>query len=64
MAKKNVTVTFEADPIIALALAQFVKRIGWDEIEVNAQDKHEAYQIKDGIYIIQNALAEAGYSPR
>ncbi|HEB56623.1 MAG TPA: hypothetical protein ENI98_10025 [Gammaproteobacteria bacterium] len=48
----------------ALALAQFVKRIGFQEMRDNAQDDKEAYEIRDAITTLQNALNNAGYSPR
>ena len=48
----------------AMALAQFVKRVGWQEIRQNAVDDDEAYLIRDGIGSLQNALAEKGFAPR
>lgn len=48
----------------ALALAQFVKRVGWQEIRVNAVDDDEAYLIRDAIAKLQTALADSGFSPR
>ena len=48
----------------ALALAQFVKRVGWQEMRANAVDDDETYLIRDGINKLQEALADAGFSPR
>lgn len=48
----------------ALALAQLVKRIGWTEMRQNAVDDGEAYEMRDALGVLANALAEAGYSPR
>ena len=48
----------------ALALAQFVKRVGWSEFRANAADDEEAYEIRAAIDALQKALADAGFSPR
>ena len=48
----------------ALALAQFVKRVGWSEFRNNAVDDDEAYAIRDAVDQVMKALAEAGYAPR
>lgn len=48
----------------ALALAQFVKRVGWSEIRGNAVDDDEAYTMRDALGFLARALAEAGYAPR
>jgi len=47
-----------------LALAQFVKRVGWNEIRANAVNDDEAYLIRDSISELQDALARIGYAPR
>lgn len=47
-----------------LALAQFVKRVGWSEIRQNAVDDEEAYLMRDAINELQRALARQGYNPR
>lgn len=47
-----------------LALAQFVKRVGWNEIRVNAVNDDEAYLMRDSISELQDALARIGYAPR
>ena len=49
---------------LALALAQFVKRVGWSEFRVNAVDDAEAYEIRAAVDALQRALAEAGFAPR
>jgi len=48
----------------ALALSQFVKRVGWQEFRANAVDDREAYLISDAVAVLQRALSEAGFSPR
>lgn len=61
---KPVTVTFELDDTTALALAQFVKRVGWSEMRGCAVSEQETYEIRDGINLLQRALADAGFAPR
>lgn len=46
------------------ALAEFVKRIGWQEIRSNAKDEDEAHAICAAIIAVQTALEDAGYKPR
>ena len=48
----------------AMALAQFVKRVGWNEIRVNAVNDDEAHLMRDAISKLQDALAGQGYAPR
>ncbi len=48
----------------ALALAQFMKRVGFQEWRQNAIEDDEAYLMRDGCGKIANALADVGYSPR
>jgi hypothetical protein len=59
-----IDVKFEIPDQEALALAQLMKRIGWNEIRGNAIDDDEAYLMRDAIYRLQQGLSEAGYSPR
>ncbi|MFL6970066.1 hypothetical protein ACJ6X8_27940 [Pseudomonas alvandae] len=47
-----------------LALAQFVKRLTWSDMRGCAKDDDEAYEIRDAVGKLQNALALAGYAPR
>ena len=60
----DVKVEFELTDAQALALAQFVKRVGWSEIRGNAVDDDEAYTMRDALGELAKALAEAGYAPR
>ncbi|SUB84228.1 Uncharacterised protein [Pragia fontium] len=48
----------------AWALAQLVKRLSWSELRACAVSDDEAYEIKDAVHQLQNALAEAGFAPR
>ena len=54
----------ELDNVEAMALAQFVKRIGWRELRQNAVDDEEAYLMQGSVSKLQNAMANAGYAPR
>ena len=60
----TVQIHLEIDSEQALALAQFVKRLGWSEIRANAVHDDEAYSMKSAIGELQKALSEAGFSPR
>ena len=48
----------------ALALAQFVKRVGWSEFRTNAVDDNEAATIRSAVDVLQTSLADVGYAPR
>lgn len=48
----------------AIALAQFVKRVGFAEMRSNAIDDFEAYVMRDAIDRLLIGLANAGFSPR
>ena len=56
-----VQIHFEIDYEKALALAQFVKRLGWSEIRANAANDDEAYCMKEAIGELQKALEETGF---
>ncbi|HCR2979593.1 DUF7706 family protein [Serratia marcescens] len=59
-----VAVTTELTQSQALALAQFVKRLTWSEIQACAVDENETYEMRDAVNLLQKSLAEAGFSPR
>ncbi|WP_211130649.1 DUF7706 family protein [Serratia surfactantfaciens] len=59
-----VTVTTELTQSQALALAQFVKRLTWSEIQACAVDEDETYEMRDAVNLLQKSLAEADFSPR
>ena len=46
------------------ALAQFLKRVGWDDIRKNSATETEAHEAQTGIERMSVALAEIGYNPR
>lgn len=48
----------------ALALAQFVKRVGFTDCRSNAVDTEEAYRMIRALGSLGNALAQAGWAPR
>lgn len=59
-----ITVEFKVSEKEALALAQFVKRIGFSEMSDKAAGSEEAYLMLYGINALQRGLAEAGFAPR
>ncbi len=48
----------------ALALAQFVKRVGFSEIRDCAANDNEAYEIRSALSKVREGLADAGFAPR
>lgn len=60
----TVKVTVELEPVTALALAQFVKRVSWGELRANAATNQEAYDMQDAMCKVQSALGEVGFAPR
>lgn len=61
---KSVQVCIELEPAVALALAQFTKRVGWLEIRQNAVDDDEAYEMRNALAAVADALKGVGYAPR
>lgn len=51
-------------PDQALALAQFVKRVGWDAMRECAVDENETYRIRSALEQLRKGLAEEGFAPR
>jgi hypothetical protein len=64
MSEPTIHVNLDLPPSVALALAQFVKRVTWTEMRGRAADDAEAYEIRAAIDTFQKALTEAGYAPR
>jgi hypothetical protein len=60
----DITLTVTLTESQALALAQFVKRVGWQEFRQNAVDDDEAYVIRDAIDVVAKALKNEGFAPR
>lgn len=48
----------------AMALAQFLKRVGFGEVRVNAVDDADAYKMMDSLSYVRDALKDAGFNPR
>lgn len=59
-----VTIKLELSDLHAQALAQFVKRVGWQEFRQNAVDDTEADEIRYALDQLQKALSDSGYAPR
>ena len=60
----SVELTVQLSELEAWDLAQFLKRVGFNEYRVNAQDNEEAYRMMYAAEKVRKTLAEAGYSPR
>ncbi len=60
----QVTITATLTDGQALALAQFLKRVGLDTYTGLAVDRDEAYVMLDAGELLRKALAEQGYAPR
>lgn len=58
------TITVELNDDLALALAQFCKRVCWTEMRICAVDDDEAYKIRAAIDALRDALAQQGWRPR
>lgn len=56
--------TVEMEDNEALALAQFLKRLGWNEMRINAVDEEETYTMRTALGKVQDALADEGFNPR
>ncbi len=59
-----IPVAFELEESQALALAQFVKRVGWSDIRQNAVSDDEAYTMRDALGELAKALRDSGFAPR
>lgn len=61
---ETITICCELPEDQALALAQFLKRVGYDAYRQCAVDEHEAYEMLFACDKLRRALAEQGYAPR
>lgn len=55
---------FDLTPAEAVALAQFLKRVGLDDYRRLAVDADEAWTMLEAGERVRKALADAGYAPR
>jgi dissimilatory sulfite reductase (desulfoviridin) alpha/beta subunit len=62
--KDSVSLQVDLTDEQALALAQFIKRVGWREFRGNAVDDAEAYTIRTALDLVREELADHGYAPR
>lgn len=60
----QVRIALDLPPGEALALAQFLKRVGLDDYRRLAIDADEAWTMLDAGERLRAALATAGYAPR
>ncbi|MDM5182215.1 hypothetical protein INH39_07585 [Massilia violaceinigra] len=49
---------------LAIALAEFLKRVGYDDYRTLAVDQQQAYEMRDAGEKVRAALADKGYAPR
>jgi hypothetical protein len=61
---KQVTITVEMPATQAYALAQFIKRVGWDEVRKNAVDDDDANNMNSAFVCVRKALDKEGIAPR
>lgn len=59
-----VTMLLELPMDQAEALAQLLKRQGWDDWRSNAKDDAEACRMRDACEAVRRSLAEVGIAPR
>lgn len=64
MSSKVVMFTVELSAAEAWAYAQFLKRVGFREYQVNSEGEEQTYLMRDAGFKVQKALAEVGYAPR
>ena len=56
MNTSSVTITCDLSDDQALALAQFVKRVGWSEFRANAVDDNQAAMIRSAVDLLQKVV--------
>ena len=61
---EKIKIDIELTEPAAMALAQFIKRVGFTDFKENAVDDPEAYLMRDGVSEVQTALARHGFNPR
>lgn len=59
-----VIIEVELPDDLALALAEFLKRVGYNDYLELAIDKQQAYEMVDAGEMVRAALADKGYAPR
>jgi hypothetical protein len=64
MSEKQITIKCDLSDAEALALAQFMKRLGWTDWRVKAVDDDEAFDMRNACEKLADSLGEAGYRPR
>lgn len=60
----RVTIQAELSEQHAWALAEFLKRLGYSDVQPLAVDEQEAYDMIYAAEKVRAALAEKGYAPR
>lgn len=60
----QITIDAELTDKEAWALAQFLKRISWDEVRRNAVSDDDAHVMLDALGKVRNGVNRAGFDPR
>ena len=61
---KHIDVTIRFEDKLLLPLAQFLKRLQFDDVFQRSTSVEEAYQAINACELIRRALAEKGVNPR
>ena len=64
MNNEPITISAELTDSQAYALAQFFKRVTFDDFRKRALNDDDAYQMQQAVMLVREALAKAGYEPR
>lgn len=59
-----ITIEVQLPDDLALALAEFLKRVGYSDYRELAVDQQQAYEMVDAGEMVRAALADKGYAPR
>lgn len=58
------TIKLEIPQAEAWELAQYVKRMVWEDYRGHAADEAEAYRMRDAFFTLEDQLKAAGIHPR
>lgn len=61
---KTIKIDIELTEDKAWALAQYLKRLCWEQIRQNAVSDDDAYTMRDALGTVQDAVNRAGANPR
>ena len=64
MNNEPITISVELTNSQALALAQFLKRVTFDDFRRRALNEDDAYEMQSAAKQVREALVQVGYEPR